>query len=89
METTMKHSPHLDALEAQLRNIGENEGGEALRDAARDIFYALCSVIASTSGVAELARSVNSLPEALLRASVVKANELAADPIRTPRQLLN
>ena len=53
----MKHSPHLDALEAQLRNIGENEGGEALRDAARDIFYAVCSVIASTSGVAELARS--------------------------------
>jgi hypothetical protein len=89
METTMKHSPHLDALEAQLRNIGENEGGEALRDAARDIFYAVCSVIASTSGFGELARCVNSLPEALLQASVAKADELRAHPIAMPRQLMN
>jgi hypothetical protein len=89
METEMKHPDHLDALAAQLRTIGENEGGEALRDAARDIFYAVCSVIASTSGVAELSRTVNSLSEALLRASVAKADELFAHPIRAPRQLLN
>ena len=80
---------HLDTLEDQLRTIRESQGGDALRVAARDIFYAIASVIASTSGVAELARSVNSLPEALLHGGVSKADELADHPIRTPRQLMN
>lgn len=85
----MRNMPHLDVMQAQLRLIAEAQGEDALRVAARDILFAACSVIASTSGVAELSRCINSLPEALLRASIAKADELAADPIRTPRQLLN
>ena len=68
--------PHLDVLEAQLRTIGEIQGGDALRILLGTFCFAAASVIASTSGISGLSRCENSLPEALLQGGIAKAYDL-------------
>lgn len=79
---------YIQEMEAKLRAIGETEGVEALRAAACEIFFASASLISAVSGVGELRRYVNALPEALAEAGV-PIDELMSNPIRAPRQLLN